>query len=211
MHKQCIFSFHRRQVRYPEPLKLLTNTMATGDPSNAAAYFRCHKALHLVTKESVSCVDNCLKNWHGRVINSHSLQPCAGNCGKHKKDWCSPCEEWGKLIESSWYHQPPGPTGPGPPAKLSKTTQPMWSNVNSCNFSKSHIEVAKAFVFRLPSTLPVPGSSTNVANYTKIADFDSGSLLCIMTRFNAFHSGDPAKYEIIKKVSNRIILELKRS
>ena len=71
---------------------------------------------------------------------------------------------------------------------------PQWANVNPTILHRDPVEVAKAFVLRLPQ-----GQS-----YGSIGDFDSASVLMIMMRFEQFHHGDHAKYGLIKKVSGLI-------
>ena len=182
--------------------------MATGGTITSDAYYRCYAALHLVTQESVPCVDNSLKTWHA----NQTVLPCTGQgkcpVGKNPKvpASCESCEEWGKRIEAAVYHPPPKPgpqpAGPQPPgsSKTSlRSSQLAWGNVNSTNLGSSHVEVAKAFVLRLPNK-PQPSTGATSKPYSRLEDFDSASLLMIMTRFRDFHGGKQANYEIIEKV-----------
>ncbi|XP_072025968.1 uncharacterized protein [Amphiura filiformis] len=157
-------------------LKSKHDTMATsGCVVDSDAYYRCYKALHLVTHEAIPCVDQCLQVWQG----NQALPPCTtGQCSSGKKPKqptsCQSCEDWGKILQAAAYK-----------------SQITWSNVSSTNLSKSHVEVAKAFVLRLQRQ----------KTYTKIVDLDSASLLMIMTRFQPFHGGDQTSFEVIQKVA----------
>ncbi|XP_072036598.1 NLR family CARD domain-containing protein 4-like [Amphiura filiformis] len=155
--------------------------MASGGVVDDDVYYKCFKGLHLVTQEAISCVDNCLKVWHC----NQAISACTtGNCPKGKKPKqpasCQNCIDWGNAVEATVYHPP------------SSKTQVTWTNVSSSSFSKSHVEIAKAFVLRLPNKKP----------YTSIADFDTASLLMIMSRFQEFHGGDYTSYENISKVAD---------
>ena len=172
--------------------------MASSGCTDSDAYYRCYKALHLVTHEAIPCVDNCLKVWHA----NQKLPPCTkANCPQGKKPRqpasCQSCVDWGSAVEGMLYQPPQSgqPTGPQPPGK----TQINWSNVVSSKLSQSHVEVAKAFVLRLPK-LPPTASSGAAQTYSKLEDFDSASLLMIMTRFKDFHGGDHTSYQTLQKV-----------
>ncbi|XP_072022700.1 uncharacterized protein [Amphiura filiformis] len=158
---------------------------ATSDPD---AYYRVYKALHLITHRAIPCADNSLKGWH--VNQQITLPPCSAQCPSGKKPKppasCPECVAWGLAIESALYQ----PTTVHAKAKPQLT----WSNINQPNLGRSHVEVAKAFVLRLPHKQGGP-------LYTKMSDFDSASLLMVMARFSMFHNGDPASYDIIMKVA----------
>ena len=172
--------------------------MACGGSTDSDAYYRCYKALHLVTHEAIPCVDNCLKVWHA----NQTLAPCTtGNCPQGKKPRqpasCQSCVDWGNAVEGMLY-QPlqsgQQPSGPQPAGK----TQITWSNVVSSKLFQSHVEAAKAFVLRLPKRPPTQSGA--VQTHTSMADFDPASLLMIMTRFKDFHGGDHASYQSIQRV-----------
>ena len=173
--------------------------MACGGYADSDTYYRCYKALHLVTHEAIPCVDNCLKVWHAR----QKLAPCTtGNCPQGKKPKqpgsCQSCIDWGNAVEGILYQPAQSgqqPAGPQPPGK----TQITWSNVASSKLCQSHVEAAKAFLLRLPKMPPTVPSGA-VQTYSKLADFDSASLLMIMTRFKDFHGGDYDSYQTIQKV-----------
>ncbi|XP_072037295.1 NLR family CARD domain-containing protein 4-like [Amphiura filiformis] len=155
--------------------------MASGGVVDDDVYYKCFKGLHLVTQKAIPCVDNCLKVWHAK----QAIPSCTtGNCPKGKKPKqpasCQNCIGWGNAIEASVYHPP------------SSKTQVTWTNVSSSSLSKIHVEIAKAFVLRLPNKKP----------YESIADFDTASLLMIMTRFQEFHGGDYTSYENISKIAD---------
>ena len=192
--------------------------MATaGGPRTSDAYYRCYTALHLVTHRAIPCVDNSLRTWH----TNQTIPPCTGqgNCPVGKKPKvppsCQSCAEWGKKIEAAVYHPPPKPgqlpAGPQPPPPPSsqisqKSPQIVWGNVNTSALGNSHVEVAKAFVLRLPNKplqgTVIFGAASGSKSYSRLDDFDSASLLMIMTRFRDFHGGDQASYEIIEKVGH---------
>ena len=166
--------------------------MAGLTPLDSDAYYRVYKALHLVTHEALPCVDNCLKVWHAQQIQK--LSPCTAQCPNGKKPKppasCQNCVAWGTAIEGALYQPTANPS--------SATPQLTWANVSQSNLSKSHVEVAKAFVLRLPKKQGFSGASTQ--HYTSVSDFDSASLLMIMARFTDFHHGDRASYDGIIKV-----------
>ena len=166
--------------------------MANYLPIDSDAYYRVYKALHLVTHEALPCVDNCLKVWHAQQLQV--LSPCTAQCPDGKKPKlpasCPNCIAWGTAIEGALYQPPANPS--------STTLQLAWANVNQSNLSKSHVEVAKAFVLRLPKKQGNTGA--NIQHYRSVSDFDSASLLMIMARFAAFHHGDQASYDTIIKV-----------
>ena len=178
--------------------------------SASDAFYTCYKALHLVAREALPCVDNSLKTWHA----NQTIPPCTGQgkCPVGKKPKrpasCLSCEEWGKRIEAAVYHPLPK-AGPPPalqqPAALSKISQKPsqlpWGNLNSSNLGGSHVEVAKAFVLRFPNKPQQSNSGAASKSVLRLEDFDSASLLMSMTRFRDFHGGDQASYEIIEKVS----------
>ncbi|XP_072015830.1 uncharacterized protein [Amphiura filiformis] len=157
--------------------------------SDTGAYYKVYKGLHLLTYEALPCVDNALKVWHSH--QQQTLPPCAGHCPDGKKPKlpasCQNCINWGNAVEAALY--PPAI----PPAK----PQITWQNINQSNLGKDHIEAAKAFTLRLPKNKANPG----LPQYTSISDFDSASVLMIMTRFSEFHGGDQVSYNKITKVA----------
>ena len=189
--------------------------MASGVPTTSDAYYRCYTALHLVTHRAIPCVDNSLRTWH----TNQTIPPCTGQgkCPVGKKlkvpASCQNCTEWGKRIEAAVYLNPPKPgpppVGPQPPPSQTSQKSPhvVWGNVNTSDLGNSHLEVAKAFVLRLPNK-PLQGTGaigaavTASKPYSRLEDFDSASLLMIMTRFKDFHGGDQASFEIIEKVGH---------
>ena len=167
-------------------------TMATAG-SNSDGYIRCCKALHLVTHQAIPCVDDVLIKWH--AVKQRTLFPCSrprprpplnpATCsdkGKPKpQSSCANCVAWGKEVEKAYFPQ-------------SDKERIPWSNVNPACFHRSHVAIAEAFVLRLQRD----------KQYKKIDHFDSASLLTIMMRFQEFHRGDVAKFNIIKKVNSII-------
>ncbi|XP_072047311.1 uncharacterized protein [Amphiura filiformis] len=157
--------------------------------SDLDAYYKVYKGLHLLTYEVLPAVDNALKVWH--ISKQQTLPSCTGHCPDGKKPKlpasCQSCVDWCNAIEAALY--PP----PNPPAKPQLT----WQNINQSNLMKNHIEVAKAFVLRLPKSKTNPGST----QYTSISDFDSASVLMMMARFSGFHGGDKVSYDTIMKVA----------
>ena len=166
--------------------------MAGPIPIDSDAYYRVYKALHLVSREALPCVDNCLKVWHAQQLQT--LSPCTAQCPDGKKPKlpasCPNCVAWGTAIEGALYQPTKNPS--------SATPQLAWANVSQSNLSKSHVEVAKAFVLRLTKKRDNTGASTQ--HYRSVSDFDSASLLMIMARFTAFHHGDQASFDRIMKV-----------
>ena len=126
--------------------------MTSSSPLDSDAYYRVYKALHLVTHEAIPCVDNCLKVWHARQLQT--LLPCTAQCPDGKKPKppasCQNCVAWGVAIEGALYHAP----------NILSPPQITWTNVSQSNLSKSHVEVAKAYVLRLPKLQTSSGSST---------------------------------------------------
>ena len=132
--------------------------------TDSDAYYRVYKALHLVTHEAIPCVDNCLKIWH--ATQQQHLQPCTtGQCPDGKKPKllasCANCVAW----EMPWTRcctnppkplppaiAPVGPTGVPQPQPYQQANQQLsWPNVRQSKLRTSHVEVAKAFVLRLPN------------------------------------------------------------
>ena len=160
--------------------------MASSGCNVSDAYIRCYKALHLVTRKAIPCVDNCLTLWHSnQKLHIKDKHPQEGKtCPQFKKPRqsasCQSCVEWGDAVEGMLYQ----------PGKIQIT----WPNVVSSQLSKSHVEVAKAFVLKLPKT------SRAAQTDSKLEEFDSASLLMIMTRFKDFHREDQTSFQTIQKV-----------
>ncbi len=108
------------------------------------SFYRCYKALHYITHEAIPCVEESLKTWHSN--QQQTLSPCIVQCPGGKKPKlpasCFNCVDWANAIESAYYQAG---------ASTQKTQKPItWQNVHSSDFHKSYVEVAKAFVLRLP-------------------------------------------------------------
>ncbi len=168
--------------------------MAAGG-TDPESYYRIYKALHLVTHEAISCVDKCLTTWH----SNQTLPSCTGQCPTGKKPKspasCQACVNWGQAVEGALYQPPANPSNQPSATAASGRPQIAWTNVNSSKLGNSHVEVAKAFVLRLPH------KSTSGSTYNHVSDFDSASLLMIMAKFTMFHYGTKSNYDIIMKVS----------
>ncbi|XP_072048274.1 uncharacterized protein [Amphiura filiformis] len=154
------------------------------------SYYRVYKALHLVAHEAIPCVDRCLSTWHA----NQALPSCTGQCPIGKKPKppvsCQNCLAWCQAVEGALYNQPP-----------KVRLQVTWSNVNSSGLGKTYLEVAKAFVLRLPHKQTSAGASSTCNQYNSMSDFDSASLLMIMAKFAGFHNGTKASYDTIMKVA----------
>ena len=177
--------------------------------TDSDTFYRVHKALHLVTHEAIPCVDNCLRNWH--AIQQQALPPCSVlgplQCPTGSKpkpptssqqrrsplSSCHECVAWGNAVEAMLYH----PVTTFPLAR----PQLAWQNVNPPILGKSHVEIAKAFVLKLPR------KQNQQYTTCSIADFDSVSLLMIMYKFKEFHHSSQAVYDIIKRVSLNLYFE----
>ena len=72
-----------------------------------------------------------------------------------------------------------------PPGK-----QVEWRNVHSTVLHKDPVEVAKGFLFRIPSG----------QNFTDFSDFDIGGILKLMMGFVDYHGGDQVCYDKMQKV-----------
>ena len=154
---------------------------------NADGYIRCCKALHLVVHQSIPCVDDIIRNWHtaqglpscGRPRPRPPTNPttCKDNGKPKVSSSCPNCVAWAQAVENTYYPQ-------------AAKGNIQWSNINPLCLPTSHVEVAKAFVLRLPRDKQV----------LNVEDFDSASLLKIMMNFVVFHGGDSSKFDIIKKV-----------
>ncbi len=121
------------------------------------SFYRCYKALHYITHEAIPCVEDSLKTWHSN--QQQSLSPCIVQCPGGKKPKlpasCFNCVDWANAIETVYYQAGANPS-------TQKTQKPIrWQNVHSSDFHKSHVEVAKAFVLRLPKIKPSTSSTTN--------------------------------------------------
>ena len=174
-------SFFHIQI---EPL-----TMAAA-ARNSDGYIRCCKALHLVTHQAIPCVEDVLIKWHTdqkRILLActrprprppSNPETCSDKGKPKPQTSCANCVAWGKEVEKAYYPQ-------------SAKERIQWSNVNPACFHRSHVAIAEAFVLRLQRD----------KQYKKIAHFDSASLLMIMMRFEEFHRGDVAKFDVIKKVN----------
>ncbi|XP_072027795.1 uncharacterized protein [Amphiura filiformis] len=125
--------------------------MSSADES----FYRCYKALHHVTHEAIPCVEYSLKTWH--TNQQQTLSPCTAQCpaGKKPKQQmsCSNCIDWASEIESVYYQ----PTYGKKPQPQKTQKQITWQNVHSSGFGRTYVEVAKAFVLRLPK---VPAAAT---------------------------------------------------
>ena len=159
--------------------------MATGGlRTNSDDYYRFYKALHLVVHAAIPCVEHCLQDWHQR--QKAVLSPCTnpGICPPKRKPKqpvsCQSCVNWGVAIEAALYKQ----------------AMITWRNVTSSNLYSSHVEVAKAFIWLLPSN----------SRISRIEDLDSVNLLKIMLNFEHFHAGDFATYDCILRVSSVTII-----
>jgi hypothetical protein len=153
--------------------------------ADADNFSRCQQAIQdVLFPTAVQCVQEVLQDWHTQKKQTLSscLAPNVGpnQCltkGKPKPSKsCRHCMSWGKALETAQY----------PPSSNSI----VWSNINPTLLYHNPIEIAKGFVLRLPvgQTMPTFG------------DFDTASLLMIMTRFAEFHQSDQVSYNQIKKV-----------
>ena len=168
----------------------MASTKGSSAVTDPHAFYRCYKALHIVSCAALPCIDDCLCTWHAN--KRQSIPPCSTNqCPSGKKpklpSSCQSCVDWSREIEAVYYQQAFQPVGA---AQQSPQKQIPWANVNSALLGTSHIEVAKAFVLRLQKV-----------QYVTISDVDSASVLMIMTRFSEFHKGDQTFYPLIEKVS----------
>ena len=149
-------------------------------------FIRCHAALHALLKAFLPCLQNTIDSWHHQAKQTHP--PCSNpnKCPPKKKpstmiNSCPECINWANVIEAEVYP---------PTAKGSL----QWMNGNSTLFSKDPLEVMKLFVLRIPTNQTV----------STLGDFDTGSLLTIMSKFHNFHQGDRTTFDKINKASKFI-------
>ena len=137
----------------------LNSTAAAGTAKTAPpiddAYWRCYRALHLVTHTSIPCVDESLKVWHDTQKLTIAQCTAIGKCPIWKKPnnaSCQNCVAWAKAVENAAYQTPQTTQAAqaSPKVQTSAQTALIWSNVNASQFWSSHVEVAKAYVLRLP-------------------------------------------------------------
>ena len=161
------------------------------DDDDHSNFVRLHRAIQLVCDKALPCITDTLTKWHSNQLQV--LHPCASphQCpvtGKPKPGKsCQGCVDWGNALQTVYY----------PPIQPN-VQNIQWSNVNPSLFHQDPVEVAKAFVLRLPS-----GKS-----YKSVGDFDAASLLMIMMRFGEFHGGNRSVFDKIKEVSIVYCLKL---
>ena len=120
--------------------------------------------------------------WHAQQNIGNCIKPNCATTGKPKPSTsCPNCVAWGNALLAAEYTNPSQGIG----------TSIAWSNINPTLLSKDPVEVAKAFVLRLPKGEPPPKS---------FDEFDTASLLMIMMKFNDFHHGDSNNFNSIKQV-----------
>ncbi|XP_072029779.1 uncharacterized protein [Amphiura filiformis] len=140
------------------------------------------KAVADLCLQLVPCVQSALETWH--TAQKHNQQAClqpsiCRTKGKPTfiKGSCQSCISWGVAVEKEFF----------PNSNLHNI---QWQNVNPTRLHEDPMEVAKAFVLRLPSHVRV----------TTCTDFDSASLLKFMMSFGAFHQHQHCHYNTIYKV-----------
>ena len=162
--------------------------MAAKPPDN---FFKVLQALQYVCQKSAPCIKKVVDAWHTQQKQTQTpcIQPqvCSGIKGKPKlgskpNASCPSCVNWGNAVEAVHYPQAP---------------QIAWRNIDTTLLHGSVIEVCNGFALNLPSG----------QRPTKIADYDTASILKIMMGFGQFHHNNhatgnfPQPYQTIQKVS----------
>ena len=147
-------------------------------------FVRTHEAVQVVCQATLPIIKKVLEDWHQRQVRNLALCATPQHCpsstkGKPsaKKGFCQNCINWGQAIESVYY----------PPCNVSFIP---WANVNPILLCKDAVEVAKAFVLRLPQGHV----------YKDFGDFDVANILMLMMHCNLFLQGDQAIYDNVTKV-----------
>ena len=158
--------------------------------SSRENFMKCHEALHTLLKAIIPCLKNVIDSWHQKVKQTHA--PCSNpnQCPPNKKPSakiksCQECINWANVIEAEVYP----PTAKG-------TLQ--WTNVKSTLFSENSIEFIKLFAIRIQAN----------QSFSTLDDFDTASLLMVMSKFNQFHHGDKTTFDKINSVSQIFMLIL---
>ena len=153
---------------------------------------KCHEALHILLTAVIPCLQNVIDLWHHKVKQTHL--PCSNQkkCPPNKKPSaknksCQECINWVNVIEAEVY----------PPTSTAKGNL-QWTNVNSTLFSENPMEVVKLFTIRIQANQTI----------STLDDFDTASLLMIMSKFSKFHHGDPTTFDKINSVSRIFTLIL---
>ncbi len=146
-------------------------------------FIRCHRALHILLENAIPSLQNVIDLWHLRTKDVS--KPCSNptQCLPYKKPSqknksCPECIVWAGAIEDQVY----------PPSSCSL----QWMNGNPVHFYDNPLEVIKLFVLRMPAS--------QRDTYSSFHDFDSASLLMIMTKFKEFNQGNQALVDMIEKV-----------
>ena len=150
-------------------------------------FMRCHAALHTLLTAILPCLQNAVDLWHHQTKQTHP--PCSNpnQCPPKKKPSakihsCQECINWANVIEAEVY--PPTVKG-----------SLQWMNGNSTLFGKDPLEVMKMFVLRIPAN----------QTFSTFGDFDTASLLMIMSKFREFHQGDQTTFDKINKARSTLI------
>ena len=153
----------------------------TNNSNSKTNFIRCHEAIQLICSLSMPLVRLSIEQWH-QMMQTH-LQNCTTpHCpakGKPnaKRGSCPSCVQWGVALQNT--HSP-----------SQNLVNPQWPNVNPTLLHKDPVEVAKAFVLRLPKG--------HICR--SFGDFDVASILMMMVHFKGFHRGIKQHREHIEKV-----------
>ena len=149
-------------------------------------FMRCHSAMHTLLTAILPCLQNAIDLWHHQAKRAYPPCSAPSACVAKKKPSakvksCPECINWAHAIETQVY-----------PTTATGTLQ--WINANSTLFSKDPLEVMKLFVLRIPAN----------QTFSTLGDFDTASLLMIMSKFKEFHRGDKSTSDQINKVSPKV-------
>ena len=155
--------------------------MASNKPPDN--FIKVLQALQHACQKSAPYLKQVVDTWYmqQKQTQKQCSQPliCSSIKGKPKSNTsCSGCVNWGRAVEAVYYP---------PPAQIA------WRNIDTTLLHGSAIEVCNGFALNLPSG----------QRPTKVADYDTASILKIMMGFGQFHQfNQPTSkpYETIKKV-----------
>ncbi len=136
-------------------------------------------AIRYISQQTVPCLSDVLNHWH--IQQKQKLGPCQSpqKCkikGKPTPETsCQTCVDWGIAIQAVSYQ--------------SETLS--WHNINPTLLYHDPMEVAKVFAL------------TECQKTSSLQEFDTTSLLMLMSNFVNFYAGNSTFQENIRKVSIR--------
>ncbi len=157
---------------------------------NIENYAKVVEAIHVFCYRSLPTVQASVEDWHKNQQPNlpacqtpakclQAIQTKQKNIYKKptaKNGTCVSCIACGKAVESASH--PPG-------------RDVQWKNVNTTLLHKDPVEVAKGFVFIIPSD----------QSCTQFDHFDIGGILKLMMGFRHYHNGDKVCTDKLQKVN----------